>query len=300
MLGTPIVSVALGIIFIYLILSLFTTAVNEAVATLVSRRAKFFEKWLKRVLGNPDEVDAFFSQPMIRTLWDGNRKPAYLQASAFAHGLLGRAVTAQGTVAHTVDQIHNEHLRKVLADVAGSATAQLSTAREALEAWFDMAMDRVSGWYKRRTHLWVWVIALAAAFGLNADTLLIARTLWSDPVTREAVAAQADAYAKAHPDLEQPDVEKAVAKIRDLNDLRFPIGWTRAVKGCKATKITDTTVVCDPRAMPRSVPGKALRLAGLFVTAAALTLGAPFWFDLLSKVTRIRAAGANPDDKPKP
>jgi hypothetical protein len=41
------------------------------------------------------------------------------------------------------------------------------------------------------------------------------------------------------------------------------------------------------------------KLLGLFLTAIAISLGAPFWFDLLNKVISIRAAGRAPHEKPK-
>jgi hypothetical protein len=36
------------------------------------------------------------------------------------------------------------------------------------------------------------------------------------------------------------------------------------------------------------------KLVGLLLTALALMLGAPFWFDALSKIARLRATGAPP------
>lgn len=41
------------------------------------------------------------------------------------------------------------------------------------------------------------------------------------------------------------------------------------------------------------------KLLGLFLTAIAISLGAPFWFDLLNKVISIRTAGRAPHEKPK-
>ncbi|WP_299579595.1 hypothetical protein [Mucilaginibacter sp.] len=38
-------------------------------------------------------------------------------------------------------------------------------------------------------------------------------------------------------------------------------------------------------------------LPGLLITALALSLGAPFWFDLLNKLVSIRAAGVKPEEK---
>lgn len=41
------------------------------------------------------------------------------------------------------------------------------------------------------------------------------------------------------------------------------------------------------------------KLIGLLITAFALSLGAPFWFDMLNKVINIRSAGRAPDERSK-
>ena len=46
-------------------------------------------------------------------------------------------------------------------------------------------------------------------------------------------------------------------------------------------------------------PGFWEKVVGLLFTALAISLGAPFWFDMLNRVVSIRAAGRAPDEKPK-
>lgn len=41
----------------------------------------------------------------------------------------------------------------------------------------------------------------------------------------------------------------------------------------------------------------AIGLIGLNLTALAVSLGAPFWFDLLNKIMSIRAVGKSPGDR---
>jgi hypothetical protein len=43
--------------------------------------------------------------------------------------------------------------------------------------------------------------------------------------------------------------------------------------------------------------GLLKKLAGLLLTVIVLSLGAPFWFDLLKRIISIRSAGVNPDEK---
>ncbi len=71
--------------------------------------------------------------------------------------------------------------------------------------------------------------------------------------------------------------------------MNLPLGWALALN--------------DPRHIPLERSGwdfagwLLFKLFGLLVSAFAVSLGAPFWFDLLSKFVNIRAAGAPP---PKP
>jgi hypothetical protein len=44
-----------------------------------------------------------------------------------------------------------------------------------------------------------------------------------------------------------------------------------------------------------SVLGVLEKIAGILLTAAALMLGAPFWFDVLGKVARLRSSGKRAD-----
>ena len=41
------------------------------------------------------------------------------------------------------------------------------------------------------------------------------------------------------------------------------------------------------------------KIFGLFLTAFAASLGAPFWFDVLNKFMSVRGAGKAPEEKPK-
>jgi hypothetical protein len=38
---------------------------------------------------------------------------------------------------------------------------------------------------------------------------------------------------------------------------------------------------------------------GWLITAFAVSLGAPFWFDLLNKFVNVRASGKAPEEEPK-
>jgi hypothetical protein len=97
---------------------------------------------------------------------------------------------------------------------------------------------------------------------------------------REAVIAQAKTYMETAKPPEaapanQPTVNERIAQLQQLG---IPMGW---------------------KSRP-SHPGEWWnKLAGLALTAFAVSLGAPFWFDLLNRFMNIRSAGKSPGEKEK-
>src|SRR4051812_49082308 len=105
--------------------------------------------------------------------------------------------------------------------------------------------------------------------------ITIAQTLWRSPVEQAAAQAAANAATGT-----LDGVDTSVAAIKGL---AMPLGWTAAHDGTEVSR--------DPRHVPASVGPWALKVLGLAITAFALAFGAPFWFDVLSKVARLRNAG---------
>src|SRR5208282_1737985 len=54
-----------------------------------------------------------------------------------------------------------------------------------LSTWFDSAMDRVGGAYKRWTQLVSFIVALILAAALNIDAVAVAKALWVQPKLAE-------------------------------------------------------------------------------------------------------------------
>ena len=84
-------------------------------------------------------------------------------------------------------------LKTLIAD-AGQDLQQVKTG---VEQWFNGAMDRVAGWYKRRSQTVGLIVGLAVAVVVNADTLEMIRTLSNDSAVRASLVAAAQGYAEA-------------------------------------------------------------------------------------------------------
>ena len=132
---------------------------------------------------------------------------------------------------------------------------------------------------------------------LNADSFEVGRSLWKDEILRAQATSAASDFITTHTSAELPecaqtdDVEKAKCRAKQLNEqtdiLRpFPIGWTEEARkqwsdAWKANKMMWLTP----------------NLLGILWTGLALSLGAPFWFDLLQKFMNIRGSKPEPSRK---
>ena len=89
----------------------------------------------------------------------------------------------------------NEHLKKILLVLLDDAENDVEKFKLNVEIWFNNAMDRVGGWYKRRSQ---WVIAglgVMVAVCMNVDAILVLKHLDTHPGVRDALVAQAKAFA---------------------------------------------------------------------------------------------------------
>jgi len=91
---------------------------------------------------------------------------------------------------------HSSELAAILRALGEEAAGSIDGLRTAIERWFDQGMDRISGWYKRWTQYWQFVLGLMLAIVLNVDTVAIGDALWTDIPLRNSVVAEAEAFAK--------------------------------------------------------------------------------------------------------
>jgi hypothetical protein len=180
--------------------------------------------------------------------------------------------------------------KRETAIVSGQATSaehQIERLRANIETWFETTMDRVTGWYKRWQQIVSLIIACILVAAANADTVMLARRLTRDNALRASVTAEVDRAAQintAGPAANSPNLQ---ALLSDSENLALPLGWIRPQRQAGP----------DPEAgeqVPGDLGGWVVKLIGLSISALAVSLGAPFWFDVLTRITNIRAAGIPP------
>lgn len=305
----PIIDVAIGLIFFYVVLSLICSAIQELVASVLGLRSKNLARGIHNLLGD-DYANQLYSHPLIKQLAKHRQKPSYVRPTIFAAALLdvvGRPKNEDDTAALSSGQVRaalkemdrSEPVRGVLLALARSSEESVDEMKEAVADWYDEAMDRVGGWYKRRVKWILLIIAAVVTVAVNADTLRIAEQLWYDDALRAAVVEAAEEYADKPPqgregqaggtgesgdqgdeegngETAAEDEDGDPVAPPDLDKLKsdlatFPIGYPEGFNLC----------CVKPR-----------MIIGWLLTIGAISLGAPFWFDLLGKVAHLRGSGS--------
>lgn len=313
MFGSQILEVAIGLVFVYLVLSLICSSVNEWIASRLSMRAKCLEKAIKNLLtysvSDTTKEDAassssfnvikklFYEHHLIKCLMDGNKLPSYIPANIFSSALLDiakKVSTASGDNNTAISGLSEGKLKELLVNFAKKAETNLEQARGEVEAWFNGTMERASGWYKRQIQWIIVVISFGVSGFLNADSFTIANALWNNASLRTSVVAAAKKASANSPQTGSNASSKSIEELRsELQSLNLPIGWVQQ----QAPTDKPKTLLNDPRAIPDSVGGWIYKIAGIIFTAIAASQGAPFWFDLLNKFIDLRGVGKKPEEK---
>jgi hypothetical protein len=312
----PILDVAIGLAFVYLLLALICTTLMEWIAQRMRLRGTMLEQATQRLLGEqgqPDRpvTDAYLQHPLIHTLGDGKRKPSYVPAKLFAKALRDVLSQPREGAGKPPASDRLKHALRALAesDAAKGGRDHLPN-EQTLADWYDHFMERVSGTYKRRTRVITFWLAVGLTLALNADTIKLTTNLWQDPTLRAYVVEQARARLAQGPPLEtveytEPDNPEPTPPIapdttassnrvlpEEASLLSQLFGWTG-----------ESASLARAQAEWRGkFNGSAVwalsHLIGWLLTALAVSLGAPFWFDTLNRFMSLRSSGNPAPKKP--
>jgi hypothetical protein len=274
MFGSSVLEVAIGLTFCYGTVALIVATVQEALAAAFRLRANTLLAGIKSMLNDPRFealAQAVYAHPLVNPHSDGTRvdegtlgsRPSYVEPAHFAIALIDSIQRIPGDFARLgadIEAVDDPQVRLALQALHARAGGDLERFQRSLASWFDNAMQRVSGNYKRRQLLISFLLSLLLAILFNIDSIALFRSLWQQP----QLAAHIGAVPGA---LDTQTLQQLLA---------LPIGWASFP--------------------PVLNSAFALQAAGWLVTAATTLFGAPFWFDLLQRAVQLRSTGTRPDD----
>lgn len=323
--GSSIIEVGIGLVLVYMVLSLLVSQINNVIKNALNVRANIYREELERLLRDPGIRQKVLAHPAVdfanRSRDDTSIKEIapetltvalidVLAGTSEALDLLEN-LTNSPMVAQMVAQVGHQDLRARIADVLATAR-NLADAKNRLTQWFDSGLQQARNLYQRRMQFFSLLVGGLVVIVLNVDTIYVGQTLWNDPVLRQTTVQAANAA------IDQVDLTATATEVQDsvvnvqqtvgqLLDLRLPIGWYHdnvaareaEIAAAQAAGLPSTVefALLDPRQDSRNLwnllPGNnpgwfgllVQKLIGLVLTTLAVMQGAPFWFDLLKKVT---------------
>jgi hypothetical protein len=229
---------------------------------------------------------------------------------------LGRSFAAQypdplGNIEAALKRMPEGHTKEtllVLVDKTRREVVEVEHQAEAfrhnLEAWFNDAMDRVGGWYKRWTQRVLLILATLLVLASNADTVMLVQQLSANHALRTSLVAAAQEAVKTLPppngaEAGTPKPDSGAKRddtgiqyvLRQAQSLQLPVGWSLDPK--------DPRYFQSPEFSLDFAGWSFYKLFGLLISILAISMGAPFWFDTLSKFVNLRGAGTPPGETRK-
>jgi hypothetical protein len=337
MFGSDILEVATGVVFVFVLISTICTAIRESLEAWLKTRASYLEFGIRELLQDRTGTGlakGVFEHPLVFGLYSGNytprpsegrpimwksggNLPSYIPSANFALALMdiaARGPVNTGTTPSTggsslslaqirahVGEIGNPQVQRALLTAIDSAQGDFDRARSNIEAWYNSAMDRVSGWYKRSTQWCLFWVALVLAAGLNINTITIADYLYRHDAERSALVSAIDKTAAT------AQTSETYKDAKDeIGELRLPMGWSdgwgaprthaerQRTADDRQKRSSANQVAAQAPLAPAEVPTSSWQdviapVLGWIFTAFAATLGAPFWFDVLNQIMVIRS-----------
>lgn len=330
MLDSAILETIVGLMLIYLVLSLVVTALNEWVAQVCNLRGGTLHAGIRNLLGG-ELTTRLYEHPLIGGLTSKSGEasffrgqanlPSYIPAHLFATALFDvidphhpgsvkrDVATLRGAISEPPPQLtppqllEFERARKTLLPLLASADDDCAQAQRNIEHWFKQANRRFTGQYVRQIRMVTILFAVIMALLMNADTLKLADYLSTNGEMRQLMVQHALSGMATSPAGSPEWLALNQELERGFQDkLALPFSWEEEdlqyfpdIAG-SASASSGTESATDASSSLSSFGWGFRKVLGLALTAAAISLGAPFWFDTLNRFVNIRATGPTPEE----
>lgn len=308
-----LLDVLLGLALLFAALSVFCSSLVEMLSAHSGLRGQYLRHSLFHLLGEETLYRRLIHHPAVAHSYRRGIRtsPSYLATERFVAAVLdivpsraaamGIAGFAEDPLPEDMDPVVAEFARAAaflgkcgiavgepLSRLAVRNGKSLDLLRKALAEWFDSQMDRAGGWYKRNVQRMLLGVGLVVALGFNVDTLQVAHALASDPALRMMATAPAARAAS------EREIELA-ALLEAGREHGLPVGYACLSEPDRG--VEDSFARCMKQFRMTSWLERLLKAFGFLLTAVGVSFGAPFWFDLLLKISNLRSTGARVTEK---
>ncbi|MRG48730.1 hypothetical protein GFS24_26700 [Chitinophaga sp. SYP-B3965] len=319
----------IAVILIIVVFSIVAYVIQELIAVNLQFRGRMLKKAINQLLVSGSVfANEFFKHPQIELLEKRNgatKDPSYIPSANFAMTVID--LVKNGTAA-------DPELQKLFSSWQAIAGEDVIAMKALIEKWYDEYMDRVGGWYKKEYRWITRILAIGIALAFNFNLIRITQIVHHDTALKATLVAAADKMADTPDYLAQYYTQKINSDMKAVDDdfatkiSSAPADSAKLVQ--KRDAVKDSLLINYnakqyqmARGLVDSLPTGKLMLGwknwpwleqeiktgkpayignwnlflliiGLFLGAAAISMGAPFWFALLVKLVNIRRAGLKP------
>jgi len=272
--------------------SLITRLINEMLET----RGIALERYLKRIVGD-QKLEDLINLPQMRALRPIRYKnmfsvfgsvtvpkkiekiPVATLVDAYFDmtGLTGNKDQNLNLLqlAELVDKLPDSEGKQAFIRWINQGVTSIEDLRARTTAYFTGLLDQAAATFKANARSFVILLSVGFTVLFGTDSIQLAKTLWSNTELRALAAAKAEMV------VQQEGAEASFEDlIKELGELTIKIGWWQEVRpAANATTEEWAWFV-------------GLKVLGLTLTAAAVSQGSSFWYDLLKKITApVKGAG---------
>ena len=320
-----ILQIIISVVVIYLIFSVIVYVIVEWISGILQMRGRMLQRAIRDLFRDERLGLLIYHHPHVESLKPANgRLPSYIPSASVASALIDaigsrvdenpetRISEAYKNFIAGVNLLEKSPHKDLLISLA-QQSKDVKELAASIEKWFNDAMDRVSGWYKKRLRLVIFIVASIVTVGFNVDTIHIILAAKADPILRQRLNDLGDKL------LADPTINEVVSKpgadldyyedyvndssISVSDSIELEVENTDSTLTTAAGAKLDQFIYMNQLVRDSELPiGWGLKrdtellylILGWALTVVALTAGAPFWFDILKKLVNIRAAGIKP------
>jgi hypothetical protein len=217
---------------------------------------------------------------------------ALVKANTTAKSLAGAVKSLPGTPA-------TNRIKALLDTFVTQAGKEPSEFRKAVETHFNGVMDRASGWFKRYAQNVALVVSAVLVIGANVDTVNLVTSLASNPAAQAKMVEIAEQQLAVAKTIEKQAEAGSTAEGTTVEQAKQKTEAARAALDRAVSSMESAGLRFGWKDFPKTFIEYCTKIAGLLISILAISLGAPFWFDMLQRIMRIRSSGVAPGEKKK-
>jgi hypothetical protein len=279
--------VAIGLILVYYILGSIISLVTQWINEFFETRGKALERYLIKIVGDK-KIGDFLNLPQLQALRPIRYKNMFSVFGAITEpkkiekipvstlvdayfdmaGLTANQEVNLLQLAELIDKLPDSEGKRAFISWINQGVTTMEDLRKRTTAYFTGMLEQAAATFRSNARSFVIVLSIGITVLFGTDSIQLAKNLWTNAELRTLAVAKAEVVAA-----QEGSIASIDDLIRELSDLTIRIGWWHTEHPAAGATVMDWLLFI------------VLKVIGLGLTAAAVSQGSSFWYDLLKKIT---------------